>query len=137
MESEYVACSAATQEAIWLKRFFQNLRVTSLADEAVKMYCDSMAALAHAEDPKYHSKSKHIQTCYNYIHLAITQGEVILQHISTSRMMANPLTKALQEMPFGLMLGVWDFVGFDMFLDTLWTFKIGRASCRERVFLSV
>ena len=100
MESEYVACSVATQEAIWLKRFFQSLRVTSIANEAVKMYCDSMAALAHAEDPKYHSKSKHIQTRYNYIHLAITQGEVILQHISTSRMMANPLTKAIARDAF-------------------------------------
>ena len=97
MESEYVACSAAAQEAVWLKRFFQSLRVTSLVDEAVKMYCDNMAALAHAKDPKYHSnsKSKHIQTCYNYICLAITQGEVILQHISTSRMVADPLTKAI------------------------------------------
>ena len=100
MESEYVACSASTQEAIWLKRFFQSLRVTSLANEAVKMYCDSMAALAHAEDPKYHSKSKHIQTRYNYIHLAITQGEVILQHISISRMMAEPLTKAFARDAF-------------------------------------
>ena len=61
MESEYVACSAAAQEVVCLKRFFPSLRVTSLADEAVKIYCDSMAALAHAKDPKYHSKSKHIQ----------------------------------------------------------------------------
>ena len=51
MESEYVAC-VATQEAIWLKRFFQSLRVTPLADEAVKMYCDSMAALAHAKEDR-------------------------------------------------------------------------------------
>ena len=48
MKSEYVACSTAAQEAIWLKRFFQSLRVTSLADEAVKMYCDNMVALSHA-----------------------------------------------------------------------------------------
>ena len=65
--------------------------MTSLANEAVKMYCDNMAALY----PKYHSKSKHIQTRYNYIRLAITQGGVILQHISTSRMVADPLTKAI------------------------------------------
>ena len=52
MEFEYIACSAvAAQEAVWLKRFFQSLRVTSLADEAVKMYCDSMATLAHSKDP--------------------------------------------------------------------------------------
>ena len=42
MESEYVACLAVAQEAVWLKRFFQSLRVTSLADEAIKMYCDSL-----------------------------------------------------------------------------------------------
>ena len=90
--------------------------MTSLVDEAVKMYCDSMAALAYAKDPKYHSKSKHIQTRYNYIRLAITQEEVILQHISTSRM-----------------LGVWDFVGFDMFLDTLWTFMFIHTLCNNDV----
>ena len=100
MESKYVACSVAAQESVWLKRFFQSLRVTSLADKAIKMYCDSMTSLAHAKDPKYHSKSKHIQTRYNYICLAITQGEVILQHISTSRMVANPLTKAIARDAF-------------------------------------
>ena len=100
MEFEYVACSAATQETIWLKRFLQSLRVTSFTDEAVKMYCDSMAALAHAKDPKYHSKSKHIQTRYNYICLAITQGEVILQYISTSRMVAYPFIKAITRDAF-------------------------------------
>ena len=71
MKSKYVACSATTQEAVWLNRFFQSLKVTSLADEAVKMYCDNMATLTHAKDPKYHSKSKHIKTRYNYIRLAI------------------------------------------------------------------
>ena len=74
--------------------------MTSLADGAIKMYCVSMAALAHAKDPKYHSKSKHIQTLYNYIRLAITQGEVILQHISISRMVADPLTKAIARDAF-------------------------------------
>ena len=74
--------------------------MTSLANEAVKMYCDNMVALAHAKDLKYHSKSKHIQTHYNYIHLAIIQGEVILQHISTSRMVADPLTKAIARDAF-------------------------------------
>ena len=74
--------------------------MTSLTDEVVKMYCDSMVALAHAKDPKYHSKSKHIQTCYNYIRLAITQREVILQHISTSRMVVDPLTKVIARDAF-------------------------------------
>ena len=74
--------------------------MTSLADETVKMYCDSLATLAHAKDPKYYSKSKLIQTRYNYIRLAITQGKVILQHISTNRMLADTLTKAIARDAF-------------------------------------
>ena len=58
MESEYVACLAAAQEVVWLKRFFQSLWVTSLVDEAVKIYCDSMATLAYANGPKYHGKKQ-------------------------------------------------------------------------------
>ena len=62
MEFKYVACLAAALEAVWLKRFFQNLRVTSLVDEAVKIYCDSMATLAYANDPKYHGKKQTYNT---------------------------------------------------------------------------
>lgn len=38
MEAEYIACSAAVQEAIWLKRFMQHLGVTALSDEPVMIY---------------------------------------------------------------------------------------------------
>ena len=41
-----------------------------------------------------------IQTRYNFIRLAITQGEVILQHISPGKMVANPLTKAIARDAF-------------------------------------
>ena len=30
MEAEYVACSAAVQEAVWLRRFFQILRLSKM-----------------------------------------------------------------------------------------------------------
>ena len=38
-------------------------------------------------------------------------------------------------MPFGLMLGVWDYVGIDMFLDILWTFMFIHTLCNNDVFL--
>ena len=61
MESEYVACASAVQEAIWLKRFLQHLGITAHSEEAVTLYSDSTATLAYAKDPKYHGKSKHIE----------------------------------------------------------------------------
>uniref|UniRef100_A0A2N9IG39 Integrase catalytic domain-containing protein n=1 Tax=Fagus sylvatica TaxID=28930 RepID=A0A2N9IG39_FAGSY len=95
MESEYVACSAAVQEAVWLRRFLQRLGVTAHAEDAVLLYSDSTSALAYAKDPKYHGKAKHIELRYHYIRDMVSQGEVILQHISTGSMVADPLTKPI------------------------------------------
>ncbi|KAK2990813.1 LOW QUALITY PROTEIN: hypothetical protein RJ640_014516 [Escallonia rubra] len=60
MESEYVACSAAVQEAVWLRSFIQALGVTTHIDEAVAVHCENTAAQDFVKDPKYHGKAKHI-----------------------------------------------------------------------------
>ena len=67
MESEYVACLAAVQEVVWLRRFLQRLGVTTHAEDVVLLYYDSTSALVHAKNPKYHGKAKHIKFRYNYI----------------------------------------------------------------------
>jgi hypothetical protein len=95
MESEYVTCSAAVQEAVWLRRFLQRLSVTAHAEDAILLYSDSTSALAYAKDPKYHGKAKHIEFWYHYIRDMVSQGEAILQDISTSSMVADPLTKPI------------------------------------------
>ncbi|GMP24424.1 hypothetical protein CsSME_00045591 [Camellia sinensis var. sinensis] len=54
-----------------------------------------MAALAYAKDPKYHGRTKHIDVRFNFIRDILAQKEVILEHIPTSRMVADPLTKPI------------------------------------------
>ena len=100
MESEYVACLAAVLEAIWLRRFFQHLEVMALANEAVKIYSDSMTTLTYAKDPKYHGRIKHINIRFHYIRDVVARGKLILQHISTSKMVVDPLTKATSRNVF-------------------------------------
>jgi hypothetical protein len=60
MEAEYVACSVDVQEAIWLRWFFQHLEVVKDASNPVTIHYDSTVALAYANDPKYHGKTKYI-----------------------------------------------------------------------------
>ena len=95
MEAEYVACSAAVQEAVWLRRFLQRLGPLVHVKDAVLVYCDSTSALAYAKDPKYHGKSKHIDIRFHYIRDMVAHGEVVLRHISTGSMVADPLTKPI------------------------------------------
>ena len=90
-----MTCSAAVQEAVWLRRFLQRLGVTAHAEDAILLYSDSTSALAYAKDLKYHGKAKHIELRYHYIRDMVSQGEAILQDISTSSMVADPLTKPI------------------------------------------
>ena len=95
MESEYVACATAMQEVVWLKRFLQRLGITTHSKEAVTLYSDSTIALGYAKDPKYHEKSKHIEIKYHFIRDMVAWGEVVMKHISTGSMVADPLTKPI------------------------------------------
>ena len=95
MEVEYAACSVAVQEAVWLRRFFQNIEVVKDASNPITVHCDSMTALAYAKDSKYHGRTKHIDIRYHYIRDMVAHNEVVLKHISTSLIIVDPLTNPI------------------------------------------
>ena len=64
------------------------------------IYYDNTTTIAMAKDPKYHGKTKHIMMRYHYIREAINYHDVILKHISTSSMVADPLTKLIARDAF-------------------------------------
>jgi len=45
MEVEYIAYNIATQEAIWLRCFLQDLNLTPKVDDPIELLCDSTAAI--------------------------------------------------------------------------------------------
>jgi len=51
--------------------------------------------MAYTKDPKYHSKTKHIDTKYNFVRDIIACKEIALHYISTHKMVADPLTKPI------------------------------------------
>ena len=95
MEAEFVAFSAAVQEALWLKRFLDHLGVIANVADPVLVNCDSQAAIAYTKDPKYHCKTKHIDTKYNFVKDIVARKEVSMKYISTHEMVADPLTKPI------------------------------------------
>ncbi|KAH9678958.1 hypothetical protein KPL71_025922 [Citrus sinensis] len=73
IEAEYVACSAAVQEAVWLKRFTEDLKIVTDSSRLVIIHCYSQATISFTKDAKYHSKSKHIETQYNFVREIVAQ----------------------------------------------------------------
>ena len=83
MESEFVVCASAVQEAVWLKRFFEYLNIVKNSKGPIILYYDSQAAIACTKDPQYQSKTKHIDIKYNLIIDIVTSEEINLQYIPT------------------------------------------------------
>ena len=100
IEAEYVACSVATQDTVWLKNFLYQLKIVKSASDPMTIYYDNTVVIAVAKDPKYHGKTKHIKMRYHYIREAITEQDVILKHIYTNFMVVDPLTKPISRDAF-------------------------------------
>ena len=76
-----------------MRRFLQDKGVVKTTFEPVTLSCDSVTALI--KDPKYHGKTKNIQIRYHFVRDMITQNEVVLKHIPTNEMVADPFTKPI------------------------------------------
>ena len=93
VESEYMAASAAAQEAIWLNRLLEEMGFKS--KKPITLYEDNKAAILFSDHPGDHRRSKHIDTRKYFLRDAVTNGEIKLEYINTTEQLADGLTKAL------------------------------------------
>ena len=78
MEYEFLACAHAVQEIVWLKRFFEHFSIAKDSTGPLILYSDSQVAITYTKDPKYHSKTKHIDIKYNFVRDVVTSEEITL-----------------------------------------------------------
>lgn len=71
----------------------QELRIQ--LDHSPVLYCDNQSAEALASNPKYHSRTKHIELDLHFIREHIAQKQLTVSHISSSEQVADILTKPL------------------------------------------
>lgn len=74
--------------------------------------CDNKSAIALAENPIFHGKSKHINIKYHYIRERVKDGEIELHFYRSKDHIVDILTKPLEANLFeklNMMLGVVDF----------------------------
>ncbi|KAK1694795.1 hypothetical protein QYE76_011492 [Lolium multiflorum] len=76
-ESEYIAASEASSEAVWMKRFIVELGVVPSALDPLVIYCDNMGAIANAQEPRSHKKLNHIKLRFHSIREYIEDGEIM------------------------------------------------------------
>ncbi|XP_074293058.1 endoglucanase 16-like [Silene latifolia] len=57
-EAEYITASKAA-EAVWIRQFFEGLRVVPIAEDPITIYCDNSGAIFQAKEHKSSNKSRH------------------------------------------------------------------------------
>ena len=95
MEAEFVACYEATKQALWLKNFSSGLRVMDTVPKPIKLLCDNAAAVFFSKNNKIGSRSKHIDIKYLVVRENVRESKIIIEHIGTLLMVADPMTKGL------------------------------------------
>ena len=95
MQAEFLACYEAVGQAIWLKNFIPGLRVVDSISKPLTLYCDNKAAVFFSHNNKSSGAAKHIDIKYLVVRDRIQDRTINLEHISTKRMLTDPLTKGL------------------------------------------
>ena len=97
-EAEYIALKKAIKEYIYLISVIKQLNITN--KEKFYLFTDSLSAIELANNPKHHTKTKHINIQYHFIQEYITNNTIQLSHISTKEQLADILTKVLSGPTF-------------------------------------
>lgn len=97
-EAEYCATSMAAQEITWLVQILGDLH--QVIESAIPLYCDNQSAIRLAENPLFHSKTKHVEIQYHFIREKVLKEEVELRHIDSENQSADILRKSLSGRKF-------------------------------------
>ena len=98
-EAEYMAQTQASKEAIWIGRLLKELDIgLNLPAFPVTIKADNQGAIALAKDPKFHSRTKHIDLQWHFVREQVENRVVNFEYCSTKGMAADGLTKALDRL---------------------------------------
>lgn len=96
--AEYIACSHATRESLWLKRMTKEAAdgmSVQVSGGPVPIGCDNQGALKLITSGVVRQKSKHIDVKYHHVHDEQQRGSVKFQYVTSSANPADLLTKPL------------------------------------------
>ncbi|GKA20191.1 hypothetical protein Tco_0700180 [Tanacetum coccineum] len=94
-EAEYIAASEAAKEALWIRKFIDELGVVPSNDYPIKMNCDNSAAIIIAKESGIQKGARHFQRKYHYVRECIKTGEIDIVKVHTDENLADPFMKAL------------------------------------------
>ena len=110
MEVEYLACSNAISEVVWIKGFLKSSNIKKMPDKPIKVMCDNQVAICTIKSGELGTRGKHIERHYYYIFDVVLKNEILVEYASSKEMVAYPLTKAAAIESFKDMSVLWELL---------------------------
>ena len=92
-ESEYVATSLTSKEAVWACRLLADIGFHQQVP--TRLYSDNQSAIRLVQNPEFHKRTKHIDVVFHLIRELQEQGHISVFYVPTKLQLADILTKAL------------------------------------------
>jgi len=80
-ETEYISLAAVANQAIWLKKLLADLGQEQ--SSPIELCCDNKSAIAIAQNPVQHGRTKHINVKFHSIREAEKNSLIKLHYCST------------------------------------------------------
>ena len=100
MQTKFVAYYGAATQEIWLKNFISGLLVVDSISRPIKIFCDNNVVVFFSKNNKSSKGSNHIELKYLTVRDLVKNKDIMVEHIDTTNMLADPLTKGLIPITF-------------------------------------
>ena len=97
-EAEYIALSAAVQEALWLQQITSDL--FNMHAKAMTIFEDNQSTIALAKIQHTHGRTKHVDIKYHFIRDEVEAGRIKISYFPTEDMIGDIFTKGLAIQKF-------------------------------------
>ncbi|XP_020680826.1 uncharacterized protein LOC110098350 [Dendrobium catenatum] len=97
-EAEDRALATAATDIVWLRRLLQDFSIPPTTPTS--LFCDNVSALALAQNPVFHARTKHIEVDFHFIRDYIRQKQISVHHIASIDQPADLFTKAFSATSF-------------------------------------
>ena len=96
-EAEYIATASCATQLLWMR---QTLKDYSITYRHGPLLCDNEIAINIAENPKDHTRTKHIDIRYHFLRDHVEKGDIDIAHVVTNMQLADIFTKPFDEARF-------------------------------------
>nr|GEU40964.1 hypothetical protein [Tanacetum cinerariifolium] len=89
--------NGAVKEAVWIRKFIDELGVVPSNDYPIKINCDNSAAIIMAKELGIQKGARHFKRKYHYVRECIKTGEIDIVKVHIDDNLANSFTMALVD----------------------------------------